>query len=141
MTARAYLGLAEWGASAAGFYPEELPGEWREAYYATQLDCVWLSRASCRAIGQAEADRLLDDTMASFRFVFETGSDIPERLRERSVLSDGREIWFDAGTDLSALSGELRRQAESEKPLYLFSRDGNLDKLGQVRTLIELLGL
>ena len=52
---------------------------------------------------------------------------------------DGRLIWFDAASDLKALTAEITgKQAVPE--LYLISRDGNLAQVDRVRTLLELLG-
>jgi hypothetical protein len=140
MSADIYLGLIDWGASAVGFYPEELPEEWREAYYTNRFSCVWLSRAVAEAVTPAEAERWLADVPASFRFLIEGGV-TPNALRPQAVVPSGREIWFDSATDLKALAETMRIRGEMEPLLFLLSRDGNQQRADQVRTLIELLGL
>ena len=141
MTADVYLGLAEWGDKIPGLYPDELPEEWREAYYATRFSCVWLSKSTCDSLTNDVAEAWLADTPDSFRFEVESGSVIPEPLRSRATDEGDAVLWFDAGTDLAALSTELRRRSEADANVYLFSRDNDLAQVEQVRTLIQLLGL
>lgn len=141
MTAEVYLGLADWGASAADLYPDGLPEEWREAYYATRFSCVWLSRVACAALSDETASRWLADVPERFCFVFEAGCQVPDVLRARAGVGEGVVLWFDQGSDLAVLSAELVRRAASSERLCLLSRDGNLPQVEQVRLLVQLHGL
>lgn len=141
MTAAVYLGLADWGADAGGFYPEGLPEEWREAYYATQCSCVWLGAGPAGAVSAEQAAGWLRETPESFRFLFEDESQVPEALKTRSAGIDSVRLWVGPETRLPELSGQLQEYGGKWAEVYVLVRNGNLAQLEQVRTLIRLLGL
>ncbi len=150
MTGRVYLGACDWRHPAwcGSFYPDDMPEEWHLAFYSTQYSCVWLSRATWHAARDFED--WLGEVGAGFRFLLEgsrqDAADVQEGLvgGEAGPLlvadEDAGIIWFDVDTDLSELTACIKASPVSE-PVYLISRDANLDSMGQVALLLELLGL
>jgi hypothetical protein len=151
---RVFLGVADWERPdwQAAFYPEELPEEWRIAYYANQFLCVWIGREVWSRLAPAEAERWLAETPDYFRFVLEApdgdagaGGAIPEILRPRlgriCLADDPALAWFDAETDLGELSAVLQARNLAEENFFLLSRDGNLVQIERVNNLLQLLGL
>lgn len=151
---RVFLGVADWERPdwQAEFYPENLPEEWRIAYYANRFFCVWIGYAAWSALAPAEAERWLAETPDYFRFVLEApdgavgeGGSIPDILRPRlgriCPADDPALVWFDADTDLRGLSAVLQARNLAEGNVFLFSRDGNLARIEQVNSLLQLLGL
>ncbi len=128
------------------FYPEDLPEDWMLTFYNTQFRAVFVPHAQWSAMGVEGFEQWLRDTHAGFRFVLEAGPApageaariLGERLGLVASAEDPRLLWFDATTDLKALALEIGTRT---KPLYLFSRDADLERLEQVHNLLELMGL
>ncbi|MEW5891883.1 MAG: DUF72 domain-containing protein [Pseudomonadota bacterium] len=147
-----YLGAAGWDHAewVGPFYPEELPAEWRLAFYNTQYRCVYLERAAWTDVAPDIWAQWAQETQEDFRFVLEASASsgrnaaVVEALGGRAVLvdsvQDARLLWFDAATDLRALADRLRSQW-GQGPVYLISRDAGLERLAQVRTMLDLMGL
>lgn len=134
----------EWPAWDGGFYPEDMPPEWRLTYYNTQFSCVFLPSERWRGAEMEEIAQWARDTHDRFLFLLEgeAGGAVPGALLGRALClpaEDGRLIWFDGRSDLKALAEELRRPASG--PRFLISGDGDLAQLERVRTLLELLGV
>lgn len=139
------LGTQGWDRPAweHGFYPEALPPEWRLTYYNTQFGCVYLGAADWRDAGPAGWQSWADDTHAGFRFLLEAQADavVPAALAPRAWLvtaADPRLIWFDAASDLKALSRQLIALPAGE--WCLLSGDGDAGQIERVRTVLQLLG-
>lgn len=144
-----YLGSIGWEHAAwqGVFYPDDLPEDWRLAYYNTQFSAVFLPYADWSTANDERWRQWLDDCQRRFRFVLESGPPpaaiedtvalLGERLGMITDRNDPRLLWFDAGTDLQWLAGEIERRT---KPLYLFSLDADLKALQRVQTLLELMG-
>lgn len=138
------------------FYPEDLPEEWRLAYYATQFDCVYLPHAHWARTAPETLETWAAETLERFRFLLEhpPGALQPEEtariaaLGDRAVLLGPGEnawlIWFDAGSDLKALAERIQEKGQEAfaqgHRLYLLSLDAHLGRLEEVRTLLEVLG-
>lgn len=146
-----YLGAIGWSHAdwRGTFYPDDLPEDWLLAYYNTQFRAVYVDYASWSRCTLQELRDWAGETQPAFRFVLEApaggdaaAEDLARIPAGASFLlarrDDPRLLWFDAGTDLRALAGEI---GQRDKPLYLFSRDADLAGLQRVATLIELLGL
>ncbi len=58
-----------------GFYPPELPEEWRLAYYANAYRAVVVPREYWLAAGPDELTAWADEVDGSFRFFLETGTE------------------------------------------------------------------
>lgn len=145
------LGVFDWEREdwLGGFYPPDLPDDWRLTYYNTQYACVWLPQGRWRTASRAEVARWVEDTHDDFRFVLEAPSLVTDQdtalisiLGDRLGLlveeTDPRLLWLSGKPDLPALSARLRGP---DCPTYLLSRDGNLATLESVATLLDLLGL
>lgn len=132
---------------AGDFYPDDLPEDWRLAFYNTQFRAVFLPHAVWSGATEAEIRQWVEDTHPGFRFVLEAGpgdatdasaaSLFGDRLGRIARREDQHLLWFDAQTDLRRLKAAIDA---APKPLYLFSRDADLRALRQVATLLELMG-
>lgn len=147
-----YLGARDWRQPgwAGGFYPSDMPEEWRLSFYATHFSCVWLDEPAWRTVDPASLQGWLHDVPDGFRFLLAAGDastathppGIP--VSESILLCSDRQmprlVWFDRDTDLRDLAARIQ-SARHDPPLYLLSRDNDLGRVEQVRTLLELLGL
>lgn len=131
-----------------GFYPADLPPDWRVAYYGLHFGCVWLSRSVWWSCGTALEQSWLDETRKGFHFLLEPPS--PEHRRagllERrpgGFYEAGHDslVWFDAASDLSSLAAVLRSRGTRPGTSFLLSRDGDQAMIERVGTLFSLLGL
>jgi hypothetical protein len=154
MSRHVFLGVADWDRPEwqEAFYPSGLPDEWRLAYYCTRFTCVWLSYAQWSGLRPEEVELLVADSPDTFRVLLQApheseavGSRVREVFQPKLGLMCSAEhpalLWFDAETDLRNLAARLHQRAELPENIYLISRDGNLDRLEQVNTLLQLLGL
>ena len=75
MAGRLYLGARDWQHPAwqDSYYPEDLPAEWRLAYYANEYRAVLVPAARWGAAGAQGWAQWLEDTDTEFRFVLEWG--------------------------------------------------------------------
>lgn len=150
---RVLLGVSEWDRPewVGGFYPEDMPAEWRLTFYNTQYSCVWLPYVRWGNASIEDVRHWLDDSHESFRFLLEEPPALDDRARAvLAVLGDrvakccGSDdpelVWFEAGVDLKALSATIRDKSQGGA-VYLISRDGHLATMEQVETLLGLLGL
>ncbi|MDD5367141.1 MAG: hypothetical protein PHR30_17530 [Gallionellaceae bacterium] len=148
------LGAADWCGPGwhRNFYPEDMPLEWRLAYYNTQFPCVWLPYAVWGRITLRAAEEWLNDTREGFRFLLE--ADEAEADHEKALLqilaprlglhcqADHPGIlWFDSDVDLRKLSETLQDRAAGDGVTYLLSRDADLATLNKVDTLLGLLNI
>lgn len=142
------LGAEDWlhPSWVGEFYPDDLPEDWRLAYYNTQFRAVYLPYPRWSATAIAERRQWVEDTQPGFRFVLEPGpADVTDavesllghRLGRIARREDPHLLWFDTQTDLRRLKAAIDA---APKPMYLFSRDADLPTLRQVATLLELMG-
>ncbi|NWG86340.1 MAG: DUF72 domain-containing protein [Hydrogenophilaceae bacterium] len=152
MSYAVYLGAAGWDHPSwqGAFYPEEMPAEWRLAFYNTLYRCVYLERAAWADLASEIWAQWAQETQEDFRFILEAsesgGRDAAaaEAFGGRAVLvdsaTDARLLWFDAATALRPLADRLRSQW-GQAPVYLISRDADLSRLAEVRAMLDLMGL
>lgn len=141
------LGALDWRFPVwkTSFYPVDMPEEWQLTYFNTQFNCVYLPREVWRSAVSAELVQWCADTHEQFLFLLEAdAADVaPAELRDKALVlpqSDQRIQWFDRDTSLKALAAVLSG-AQGEIPQYLISRDGNLEQMERVSTLLEVMGL
>lgn len=134
------------------FYPEDMPPEWRLAYYNTHFECVLLPHQAWRARTPEELAGWRDETLERFRFLLEhpPGALTPgdharlDALQEKAVLlgpeENRRVLWFGAGSDVRELASALQSAAAAGPTIYLISRDADAARLGEARALLDALG-
>lgn len=154
-----YLGAIGWEHTGweGGFYPEDLPTEWRLAYYNNFFSCVYLTFAQWAGIPASVWRERLNDLQPQFRLILQTPNALQDS--ERTLLNSlaphvglcdgecpagfvqsGSLLWFESNLELKQLAGEISERKTSGAPIYLISRDGNLGALEQVGTLLEVIG-
>ena len=129
-----------------GFYPDDLPADWRLSYYNTQFQAVYLPAPFWQAASPATWAAWLDDTLEGFRFVLEPGD--PARVEPASprvVLAtpawQAQHVWWlDETPDLRRLGQRISQQAATGEPLYVLSRSGDLALMKQASTLKQVMG-
>lgn len=148
------LGAIGWEHDAwiGGFYPEDMPPEWRLSYYNTHFECVLLPYRewSTRRIDELNAWR--EDTLERFRFLLEhppaalSDEDRArvDALAEKAILLDPEEnrhvLWFDAQSTPRELAAKLQAKAAEGQVFYLLSVDADMAKLDETRSLLDALG-
>lgn len=147
-----YLGARDWCFPhwPGAFYPEDMPAEWRMAYYNTHYSCLWLAHAVWCRLTPATIAEWLADSRADFRFVLEAGdlatpgeaslaAAFGDKLGMLCRADDPALVWFQAGVDLRALAETLRARARGDGDIYVLSADGDLTTLERVGILLGLL--
>ncbi|MBI5329461.1 MAG: hypothetical protein HZB71_02505 [Betaproteobacteria bacterium] len=144
--ASAHLGVVGWNHKewVGGFFPGDMPEDWRLTYFNTQFGFVYLSREEWLKAGHEEWRRWGAECHDQFLFLLEASPEdvMPHELEGRCKrVEAGCEdvIWFDRNTDLKRLASALRER--SQGVTWLISRDADLGQIGRVRTLLELLGV
>lgn len=145
-----YVGSAGWEHPQweGGFYPDGMPPEWRLTFYNTAFPCVYLAYEEWSGRDLQTLRAWVADTLERFRFVLEPNpagvSDGDkarlEALAPRVDPDGGQVVWLEGKPDLKRLAGELNRLAECKEPVYLISRDHDLDAMNQVKILLEIIG-
>lgn len=146
-----YIGSAGWEHPQweGGFYPDELPPEWRLTFYNTAFPCVYLAYEEWSGRDPQTLRVWVEDTLERFRFVLEANpaglSDGDkarlEVLAPRIDPIDGQVVWLEGKPDLKRLAGELKELARRTGPVYLISRDHDLGTMNQAKTLLEIMGV
>lgn len=153
-SAKCWLGGLDWRQPgwSMSLYPDDMPEEWRLAYYNSRFSCVWLARDVWSQTDLATLDLWRSDTQERFRFLLESGpepltayeQEIVNRLADRLGMHGRPDhpdvLWFDASVNLRTLGAVLRERGTSRATTYLVSRDGNIEMLEQVSILIDILG-
>jgi len=153
-TYRCLLGAIGWEHDAwiGGFYPEDMPPEWRLSYYNTHFECVLLPYHHWSTQTVETLGTWREDTLERFRFLLEHPPGAlsePDRARidalsPKAVLlgpeENERVLWFDAASDPRDLAERLQAKAADGQTFYLLSLDASQAKLGEVRTLLDVLG-
>lgn len=146
-----YVGSAGWEHPQweGGFYPEDLPPEWRLTFYNTVFPCVYLAYKEWSSCDLKTLGAWVEDTLERFRFVLEPNPDglsdddkgRLEVLAPRIDPPGGQVVWLEGKPDLKRLAGELKSLAGGAGPVYLISRDHDPDAMNQVKTLLEIMGV
>lgn len=134
----------DWPEWEQGFYPEDMPTDWRLTFYNTQFNCVFLPASQWCGVTEDVIGQWAEDTHDQFLFLLEgeAGMDVPGPLQGKALCvsaQDERISWFDGKSDLKQLAEDLKQWKGG--PRFLLSRDGNLSQLERVRTLLALLGM
>ncbi len=128
------------------FYPPDLPQDWMLSYYNTQFQAVYLPAADWQSVSEATWAQWLNDTQDGFCFVLEpAATDAPPPPLDRVMLAvpawaHDHVWWLDDAPDLRALAQRITRHAETGKPLYIFSRSGDIGLMEQVNALKQVMG-
>jgi hypothetical protein len=74
------VGCRGWSGTpwAQAYYPEDLPQDWRLAYYANEADCVLVPSGQWRATDADAIAAWADDVGERFRFYLEAGAAGPD---------------------------------------------------------------
>jgi len=154
-TYQCHIGSAGWDHPDwdGSFYPEDLPVEWRLAFYSQIFSCVYLSYAAWSQAGSETLAQWVEDTPERFKFVLEAplsedGADAEKLaiLSPRTGLllaAAGSEqvLWLDAKPDLKQLARRLHELTLSGQPVYIISGTHNLEVMEKVKILLEVMGL
>lgn len=139
------LGLPGWINVGGDFYPQELPDDWRLAYYAQCFECVWLPRVTWTPVAPAEIRVWLDEVPEHFRFLLEgfAGDTLPfldAQLLLAAPSPDDGGVLLRPGRepDLRALGREIPRYVEAGTPVYLLAE--TTLQAGPLQILRDLLG-
>lgn len=122
---------------AGGFYPEDLPRDWRFGYYANRLRAV-LVPASAWQEGSANPQEWLEDLYPEFRLVLEwelpINGDAVVAVRE--FMDRSRPVDDNVDAYLVAVSGPANEQAlqaiamlSARRPVCLLDRSGESDSV------------
>jgi hypothetical protein len=146
-----YVGCAGWEHPqwVGGFYPDEMPPEWRLTFYNTAFPCVYLAYEEWSGRDLKTLRAWVEDTLEPFRFVLEPGSaglsdgdrDRLAALAPRLDPLGGQVVWLEGKPDLKRLAGELKVLAGCTGPVYLIRRDHDLEAMDQLKILLEIMGL
>ncbi|WP_333841466.1 DUF72 domain-containing protein [Pelomicrobium sp.] len=157
-TYRVHVGAIGWEHPhwVGSFYPEDLPAEWRLAYYNQWFDCVLVPASRWRAATEEEMIGWREDTLARFRFVLEAGPASPQERARAGCLGSKLGMWYPSPApaqggprltwltpeeDLKGLTVRLKTLAQEPGELYLIGRRADAAYLNRVVTLLELLQL
>ena len=137
---------ADWN---GGFYPDDLPEDWRLSFYNTQFRCAYLPYPVWHQASDAVVASWLRETQEDFHFVL----GLPEkqsddwarqtvRFGHRGKMEKGLEIvWIDPLTSLRELAGRIKQSSETSQNLYLIAKSDGLAQLRQIGELIEVMGV
>jgi Protein of unknown function DUF72 len=149
-----YLGAEGWEHPewAGVLYPDDLPEDWRLAYYATQFRCVFLPAGFWTLATAQDIAGWIEETPPEFRFLLEEAPLAEaERLDAQAIMGDRLAgffrradpalVWFGASTDLRALRLRIDSAGPGGGALFLLSQDADVVVMERVRTLLDLLGV
>ncbi len=146
------VGAVGWDhpAWAGGFYPADLPEEWRLAYYSQFHRCAWLPRDLWLPRSPEELAAWAESVREGFRFVAEapeTGDmGAAARLaalgtRLGRVAAHDEVVWVAGEPDLAVLAAHIRACPPGAPTLYLIVADGSRATLERLESLLEVLGV
>ncbi|MBI2311771.1 MAG: DUF72 domain-containing protein [Betaproteobacteria bacterium] len=162
-TYKVYFGTAGWEHPdwPGRFYPDDLPAEWRLAYYANLFSCAYLDFRSWCAVDAATLARWGGDTLDRFRFLLEAPPVAAEakaapalaglgpkgllavdgRVQDGCGWEAGKLHWVEPDTDLRNAARDLQRLAAVPGAVFVISRSAKPARVEELRTLMDLLGL
>lgn len=84
------VGLRDWThpALGEGYYPDDLPEDWRLSYYANEFLAVLVPQIAWRALEREELAAWVDDAPERFRFFLESSDPAAGVCPDTSVLGD-----------------------------------------------------
>ncbi|PKM45781.1 MAG: hypothetical protein CVV05_05845 [Gammaproteobacteria bacterium HGW-Gammaproteobacteria-1] len=131
------------------FYPDDLPPEWRLAYYANEFRAVVVPAALWRGADAGTAAQWATDTAEGFRFLLEAAAGAPpaalvQALGERyggTAGPGGRAVArWEGGADARALRG-LIEGLPADGVLLVAGEPPSLAALRAAQTLTQLMGV
>lgn len=148
---------ADWLGS---FYPEDLPLEWQLMFYNNVFSCAYLPYMEWSQQNDAVLAGWADNVTARFRFVLEANPHgmTPQDLQKMALLgtspgllvdadgtalpgSAGRVIWLEKNHDLKHLVQSLQSGQIKHVPVFLISRQHDLETMHRAATLLEIMAL
>lgn len=143
-----FVGAVNWEHPAwhGGFYPDDLPEDWRLSYYNTQFQAVYLPASVWQDVPESTWAQWLNDTQEGFCFVLEPAASGAARPASGRVLlaspawAADHVWWLDEVPDLRALAQRITRQAAIGEPLFVFSRSADIGLLQQANSLKQVMG-
>ncbi len=130
------------------FYPDDLPPEWRLAYYANEFAAVVVPAAVWRRADAALAAQWVADTAAGFRFLLEASGEAPSSalvqalgVRFGGVVGPGGlpVLRWEGGADARALRAALAALPDASV-LLVAGAPPSLQALRTAQTITQLLG-
>lgn len=130
------------------FYPDDLPPEWRLAYYANEFRAVVVPAALWRAADTAMAAQWVADTAEGFRFLLEAdGTASPtvllqtlgERFGGMAGAGGMTAVRWEGGADARALRAAIET-VPTEGVLLVTGEPPSLAAMRMAQTLAQLLG-
>lgn len=151
-----YVGARGWQHEdwAGSFYPDDLPADWRLAYYNHFFTCGYLDYQDWAQQTETTLAQWLTDTLPRFRLVLETPASLSDADRARLAILAPRTgltgsaaklrescLWLPSVPDWRALSTQIQQRAQTPGvPCYLISQSLAVADLQQAVTLVEILG-
>lgn len=130
------IGTRGWEHAAwtGGFYPPELPDDWRFCYYSNNLRSVLVPQAAWRAASRAAVEQWVTDSDPEFRFVLE----VPAALS--APLGNGQrdpliETFLDTVEPIALRTAGLLLRVAPDTPVLLDWFEHLLNRLGDIAPL------
>lgn len=134
---------------SGAFYPDDLPPEWRLAYYANEFRAVVVPAALWRGADAGTAAQWAADTAEGFRFLLEAAAGAPaaalvQALGDRYAGMAGpgglAVARWEGGVDARALRG-LIESLPADGVLLVAGEPPSLEALRAAQTLAQLMGV
>jgi len=113
------IGTCGWGDAACpgGFYPPELPEEWRFCFYSNNLRSVLVPQSVWPGLKRAEVVQWAEDSDPAFRFVLELPAALSVPLthatRDREL-----ELFFETIEPIAARTAGLLLRIAEDTPVF-----------------------
>ncbi|MDH4285537.1 MAG: hypothetical protein OEV35_09495 [Gallionellaceae bacterium] len=152
-TYQVHVGAAGWEESKLpGFYPDDLPPEWRLTYYNNFFSCVYLTYAEWSGQQDATIQQWLNDVLPRFRFVLQLPAAGPsvadiEKLQglgeQVGLLVAGNKapqglIWLEDFAGPQEAVQQAKKLVERGEQVFIVSRANNFALLENVSSLLEV---
>ena len=151
-TYQIHVGAVGWNPdNARGFYPDDLPPEWRLAYYNSFFSCVYLPYPVWGHADNATIGSWRDESLPRFRFVLEAppGGQAAGWREKLDVFgehlglvadADGHStqlLWLEDFPAPLAAVNRARELTANDKPIFIISRSANFPAMEQLAEQLE----
>jgi len=117
-----------------GFYPPELPDDWRFCYYSNSLRSVLVPQATCNTITSLDADQWANDSDPEFRFVLEIPASLSQPLshahRDRAL-----ESFLESMAPIVPRTAGLLLRLAPDTPVFIDWFEHLLNRLAEIAPL------
>lgn len=125
------------------YYPDDLPADWRLAYYANDFTCVLLSEAAWRMADEVEWGEWRDEVPPGFRFLLELDAGAPDRAAARcaETLGPAFRAWVSrtsAPESTVLRAAPIEQALEGAAPVILLSAADIHDRRALGRRFVAL---